>query len=55
MKIIQRRQRHESTYYRLMFEYVGQTGSGFSFNCDKDGKVDTDKLNPVALNNYSKI
>ena len=39
MRIIHKRQHHNEVTYRLGFEYADSPGSGFSFDCDKDGKV----------------
>lgn len=55
MKIIRQRQRHEEECHRLSFDYEGERGCGFSFDCDKDGKVDEDKLKadkPLAWESY---
>ena len=50
MKIIKDRQHHQSTKHFLFFE--GENGCGFSFDCDKYGKVDQDKLSDAAKSNY---
>lgn len=42
------------TTYRLNFEWAGERGSGFSFDCDENGKVDESTMNPLALENYRK-
>lgn len=52
MKIIQKRERHESTSYSLSFRYESEAGAGYAFDCDKDGKVDVEKLNPCAQHSY---
>ncbi len=46
--------RRTTTYvetYSLSFTH---NGSGFGFECDKDGNVDTSKLNPCALESYNQ-
>lgn len=51
MKIIKKR---TSTYietYTLSFMH---DGSGYGFDCDKDGNVDVSKLNPIALESYKE-
>jgi hypothetical protein len=50
MEIIKERQHHQSTKHFLFFE--GENGCGFSFDCDKFGKVDQDKLSDAAKSNY---
>lgn len=40
--------------YRLNFDFVGEVGHGFGFDCTKEGKVEESKLNPVALEHYRK-
>jgi hypothetical protein len=52
MKIIRPRSFHEHVSYSLSFDYEHLPGAGFSFDCDKDGKVDESRLNPYALKNY---
>lgn len=43
-----------TTTYRLNFEWVGERGSGFGFECDEHGNVDESTMNPAALENYRK-
>ena len=51
MKIVSERKRHDETIHLLTFT-IGRTGCGYSFNCDKDGQVDVEALNPDAKTNY---
>jgi hypothetical protein len=51
MKIIQRRKRVDVVEYKLHFDRPGDPGSGYSFECDKDGNVDESKLHPCAVSN----
>jgi len=39
LKMIKDGGRRTSVYYALSFDYVGEKNCGFSFDCDKDGKV----------------
>lgn len=48
MKIIQDRTWRESTTYSLFYEYKGEHGAGYSFNCDENGNIFLDKLHDVA-------
>jgi len=52
MKILRHRQRHEVTEYRLVFEYPGERGAGFSFPCDEIGVVNEATLCEPAQENY---
>lgn len=52
-KIISERQRIENVTYGLYFANLNVEGAGFSFDCDKDGNVDTASMNPCALANYN--
>lgn len=52
MKIISPSRRDVAVAYTLEFGRVGGFGSGFAFECDEHGKVDTEKLNPAARANY---
>jgi len=57
MKIISRRQHHEEKYYQLCFDYVGESGAGYSFSCDEHGTVDAEKLaveKPIAFDSYQQ-
>ena len=51
MRIIKKRQHHNEVTYRLGFEYADSPGSGFSFDCDKDGKVTL--ASDAARKNYA--
>ena len=51
MKIISERQRHHESFTLCTFTIKG-TGAGYSFNCDEDGKVDIEALNPDARINW---
>ena len=51
MRIIKKRQHHNEVTYRLGFEYADSPGSGFSFDCDKDGKVTL--TSEAARKNYA--
>jgi len=53
MRIIKQRTHEYVPHYLLTFSY-GKEGCGFSFECDKDGKVDESKLNPCALESYKE-
>ena len=55
MQISRRRERKEETTYSLYFERISLPGSGFSFPCDKDGKVFEKDLHPCALTNYQNL
>lgn len=35
--------------YRLSFEWPHTPGSGYGFECDKNGNVDLENMNPAAL------
>lgn len=50
MKIIKRRKHCEVVSYCLFFERKDLKGAGFTFDCDKDGKVLP--LKPLAQANY---
>jgi hypothetical protein len=51
MKIKKYRHRESFSHY---LEPPELRGAGFSFECDKDGKVDVDKLPKAARENYDK-
>jgi hypothetical protein len=53
MKIVKERKRIKSVYYRRVF-WNDQSLSGFSFDCDAKGNVDTNKLAIVARQNFHK-
>jgi hypothetical protein len=52
MRIISPRQYHQSTEYLLCFEHAESPGSGYSFPCDVDGKVDVAGMSNAAKANY---
>lgn len=54
MIIIRQREHHSGVDYALDFKWRKDKWGGFSFPCDKAGKVDESKLNPDALENYRK-
>lgn len=45
---------HEETTYHRHFDYRDHPGAGFSFECDDEGNVDVESLNPAAADNYRK-
>lgn len=53
MKIISRSHHDSGVTYTLNFDRIDSPGSGFGFECDEKGYVDTSKLNPAALENYN--
>lgn len=55
MKIISRRQRREVVTYHRVFDRRALPGSGFSFDCDKDGNVDVAALNPCAQDSWKLV
>lgn len=40
------------TQYELHFRSLFDSGRGFAFPCDADGRVDLDQLSEQARNNY---
>ena len=52
MEIIKERQHHQSTTYFML--YKGEDGCGFSFECNEFGKVNQDKLQDAAKENYER-
>ena len=48
MKIIQQRETHEEVEYRLFYERVECSGSGFSFPCDENGNVNLAEMTPTG-------
>ena len=55
MKILEKRRHHHDISYRLFFERIGCQGSGYSFDCDENGNIDTVGLelkNPCAYQSY---
>ena len=54
MKIIEHSHHVQCETYSLSFKDLDCPGSGWSFDCDKNGKVDTSKLPQPALENYNK-
>jgi uncharacterized CHY-type Zn-finger protein len=54
VEFISRSYVEETTHYSHDFRNSGEGAfGGFSFECDKDGKVDVKSLNPAALKNYN--
>ncbi|MBW2672166.1 MAG: hypothetical protein JRD89_01960 [Deltaproteobacteria bacterium] len=51
MEIIRHRQHHSKITYQLAYS-IPNTGCGYSFNCDQDGSIDVDNMNPDAQQNY---
>jgi len=51
MQIISERQRHREIIYLQTFIIQG-TGCGYSFDCDENGEVDVEALNPDARINW---
>ena len=51
-QIIRERERKTSTWYCINFYAEGELCSGY--DCDKDGNILKDKINPCAYNNYLK-
>ena len=51
-QIIRERERKTSTLYCINFYAKGELCSGY--DCDKDGNILKDKINPCAYNNYLK-
>ena len=51
-QIIRERERKTSTWYCINFYVKGELCSGY--DCDKDGNILKDKINPCAYNNYLK-
>lgn len=53
MKIISKRERIETITYTRFFQREGVSeGSGAAFDCDANGNVDVDKLQPAGRKNY---
>lgn len=40
------------TQFELRFENLFDSGRGYAFPCDSDGRVDLDRLSDRARNNY---
>lgn len=53
MVIIKERKRITVTNYDLTFEWNNRPGCGFSFECDKDGNIQYDKMPKAALDNLN--
>lgn len=53
MRIISRRKIVTTTNYRHCFDYEGENGHGFGFDCDEHGNL-KDDTQDVALSNYAK-
>ena len=54
MKIIQEPYEEEGVDYTLDFDYRGTVNHGFTFECDEDGTVDIDAMNPAARENFNR-
>jgi len=54
MKIIQESSIETGVSYALEFDYRGTRGHGFSFNCDEDGEVDVEEMQPAARENFRR-
>lgn len=53
MRIISERQKKEGIEYRVAYVWdLAHPNDGFSFPCDKDGKVDVESLAEAARRNY---
>jgi hypothetical protein len=52
LEITKPRFTEERTDHSRGFLYVGERSWGFAFDCDADGNVDVDKLNPDARANW---
>lgn len=53
-KVIKERSRELIESYSLHFGWKDHPGSGFGFDCDKQGVVDESKLEGLGLENYRK-
>ena len=54
IRIIKRSTFHETVEYRLSFDYKGERGHGYSFECDERGVVDCARLNPAAADSLAR-
>ena len=54
MEIIRQSEHVTDHHHALNFVYRGDTTAGFSFDCDKAGKVDVENMNPAGRENYEK-
>ena len=52
-RFIRHRQTVEHRSHRLQFDRIDDPSSGFVFDCDPSGAVDTSKLNPAGLSNLN--
>ncbi len=52
LKILHKRERVDVNQNRRFFEWRDMPTAGFSFDSDEKGKVDREKLNPAAAENY---
>lgn len=53
MEIVQERWTEHLESFSLHYEYDDEPGWGFGFECDSEGNVDTENMNPAALENYT--
>jgi hypothetical protein len=54
MRIISERTQVHKEAYALTYRWKHDPGAGFSFDCDKNGKIDLENMNPDARRNYDK-
>lgn len=54
MKILKHREYEGYTSYSLHFNRIACPGSGYAFDCDSEGNIDIQKLNPIAQESYAK-
>jgi hypothetical protein len=54
VEIISKGQRITVEEYALCFDWKNEPGSGFSFPCDKQGKLDLVKIHPIGQENLTK-
>ena len=53
IEIISERQHHCEVSHQLGFN-IPNTGCGYSFECDENGNIDIESLNPDAQENYQR-
>lgn len=54
MIILTRRKRVTTILYRAHYHFANNPGRGFSFDCGKDGVIDTANLAPAGMANLAK-
>lgn len=52
-KIIKDSYMEKIEHYSHVFHWADNAGAGFSFSCDKDGKINTSKMSDVGLKNLA--